>query len=63
MPKLDGLDLIYEIRQAYPDARIIAVSGVSRDDLARASDRGAVDTLFKPVKREELLDAVKRALG
>ncbi|MCK5652079.1 MAG: response regulator [Gemmatimonadetes bacterium] len=63
MPKLDGLELIYEIRQSYPDARIIAVSGVSRDDLKRALDLGAVETLFKPVKREELLDAVKRALG
>ncbi len=63
MPKLNGLDLIFEIRQSHPDARIIAVSGVSRDDLARAAERGAVETLFKPVTREELLGAVKRALG
>lgn len=63
MPKLDGLDLIYEIRQSDPDARIIAVSGVSRTDLERATERGAVETLFKPVTRDELLDAVKRALG
>ena len=63
MPKLGGLDLIYEIRESNPDARIIAVSGVSNEILDRASERGAVETLFKPVTREDLLDAVKRALG
>ena len=63
MPKLDGLDLIYEIRQSDPGARIIAISGVSSEGLDHASERGAVETLFKPVKREDLLDAVKRALG
>ncbi|MFG1691112.1 response regulator [Gemmatimonadota bacterium] len=63
MPHLNGLDLIFEIRQTDPDARIIAISGVSSDHLERAAERGAIETLFKPVSRDDLLDAVKRALG
>lgn len=63
MPKLGGLEFIYQIRQVNPDAKIIAVSGVSRESLEIATERGAVETIFKPVKRDELLDAVKRALG
>jgi CheY-like chemotaxis protein len=63
MPKLGGLDLIDEIRQTDPDARIIAVSGVSRESLDSASEHGAVETLFKPVQRDDLLEAVKRVLG
>ena len=63
MPRVSGLDLISEIRQTDPDARIIAVTGVSSEGLDRASEHGAIETLRKPVKPEELLDAVKRALG
>ena len=62
MPELNGLRLIQEIMELDPDARIIAVSGVSADQLDLAENMGAVYTLFKPVEHEELLAAVEQAL-
>jgi len=62
MPELNGLRLIQEIMEFDPDARIIAVSGVSADQLDLAESMGAVHTLFKPVEHGELLAAVERAL-
>ena len=42
MPELNGLRLIREIMEINPDARIIAVSGVSADQLDLAENMGAV---------------------
>ena len=63
MPELNGLRLIQEIMELDPDARIIAVSGVSADQLDLAENMGAVYTLFKPVEPGELLAAVEQALN
>ena len=63
MPELNGLRLIQEIMELDPDARIIAVSGVSADQLDLAENMGAVYTLFKPVEHGELLAAVEQALN
>ncbi len=62
MPELNGLRLIQEIMEFDPDARIIAVSGVSANQLDLAENMGAVYTLFKPVQHGELLAAVEKAL-
>ncbi len=62
MPEVNGLRLIQEIMEYDPDARIIAVSGASADQLHLAEDMGAVCTLFKPVDHGEFLAAVEQAL-
>lgn len=62
MPEINGLRLIRELREVDPDARIIAVTGVSPEQLDLAEDFGAVATFTKPVKREELLEAVEKGL-
>jgi len=62
MPNLNGLRLIRTLRDEDPDARIIAVSGVSPEQLPRAKDLGASRTLFKPLSREALLEAVEEVL-
>ena len=62
MPELNGLRLIQEIMEFDSDARIIAVSGASADQLDLAEDMGAICTLFKPVDYEEFLAAVTEAL-
>ena len=63
MPRLDGLQLIQEIRQADPSARIIAISGVRPDQLGLALEYGAVDALYKPVDPRKLLKAIEEALA
>ena len=62
MPKVNGLRLIKEMLKADPDAVIIAISGMSPEQLPRAEDYGAVGVLKKPLRRDPLLRAVSTAL-
>ena len=63
MPRLNGLRLIKEIIRQNPNAAIIAISGMSPEQLPRARDYGAVQTLAKPIDRDELLATIEEALG
>jgi two-component system, chemotaxis family, chemotaxis protein CheY len=67
MPEIDGLGVIQELRRFDPGARIVAVSGggakIRGDFLEIARILGAVDTLAKPFGREDLLEAVGKALA
>lgn len=62
MPELNGLRLIKALVELDHSAKIIAISGVSPEQLPRAQDLGAVFTLPKPMKRSQVLDVVERAL-
>ncbi len=66
MPEKEGLETITELRQDYPDVKVIAISGggrVSPDEyLHLAKSLGAHLTLTKPFEREELLEAVRDLL-
>ena len=55
MPKLNGLRLIQHIIEHDPRASIIAVSGVSPEQLDMAEQFGATRVMFKPLQPEELL--------
>jgi CheY-like chemotaxis protein len=67
MPEKEGLETIIELKREYPDLRIIAISGGSRDvdlDFLPVAQRlGAVKTLPKPIDRTDLLAAVGEVLG
>ena len=68
MPKKGGLELMREITSAYPDLPIIVISGGGPDatleNVTAVSDLyGAIRVLYKPFEDEELLGAVKEALG
>jgi len=67
MPGLDGHDVIEAIRVQHADVPIIAVSGgsaVPKDELLeKASALGAVEVIMKPFEFQQLVGAVKRALG
>jgi len=62
MPNLNGLLLIQKIREQDSDARIIAVTGVSPEQLERAKALGASVTMHKPYSPKALLDAVTELL-
>src|SRR4051794_37346149 len=50
LPGQDGFSLIQEMRQAFPDLPVIAISGVlQREVLESAKLVGAVDALSKPI--------------
>jgi DNA-binding NtrC family response regulator len=63
MPEKEGLETIQELRAKYPEVNIIAMSGggrISPDSyLPLAKGLGAVKTLQKPFRREEVIKAVQ----
>ena len=61
MPNKDGLEVIMELRQSFPNLKIIAMSGgtAKEDVLVTASSLGASYTLVKPFEAAELLHAVQ----
>ena len=76
MPDRDGVNVIKEIRNEFPDVKIIAISGGGKVDplqyqpesisttvyLAAAESAGADLTLSKPFNKEQLLTAIRQLL-
>jgi len=67
MPKKDGINTIWQLKQMRPDVKIIAISGGvpggPRSDLPLAKTYGAQRTLQKPFSRAELLSAMGELLS
>jgi DNA-binding NarL/FixJ family response regulator len=63
MPNMNGILLIEKILAEDSRARIIAISGVSSEQLERAKSLGASRTLQKPYEATELLEAVTEILS
>ena len=66
MPNVSGFDFLYDIRKipSYMDVPIIIVSGNSGQDFFReAKSSSAFDVLTKPVKKEQLIDTIEKALA
>jgi len=66
MPEKEGIETIIELRQDFPDVKIIAISGGGRtgtkDYLHMAQIFGVQRTFTKPVAREQLLDAIRELI-
>jgi DNA-binding NarL/FixJ family response regulator len=61
MPKLDGVDVIEEIRKRDSSARIIVLTTYETDtEILRAIKAGTKAYLLKDARREELLDFLRR---
>ncbi|VAX20965.1 hypothetical protein MNBD_NITROSPINAE04-1246 [hydrothermal vent metagenome] len=63
MPGKSGVEVIERIKRIRPDTKVIAISGgqaENKPDMLRmAKIMGASKTLYKPIVKEELLEAVK----
>ena len=60
MPGLNGVDAIYQIRAADPNARIIVLTTYDGDeDIYRGMRAGAKSYLLKDVRREELFQCIR----
>ncbi len=63
MPKINGIDVLTEIKAKYPKIKIIMVTGYrSVETAAEATRLGASGYIIKPFKSEEILEAVKKNL-
>lgn len=63
MPKMEGIETIQRLRQAKPDAKIIAMSAKGKLYLGAAQKLGADAALSKPFQPAELLAVVDRLLA
>jgi len=69
MPGKEGLELIREVKQDFPQIRIVAISGspslIGRPEmfLSVASSLGADRVFAKPLANAQLLEAVDELLG
>lgn len=63
MPEQEGIETIKLLRRAYPELKIIAMSGAFGGDfLTVASYMGAKETLQKPLRLDVVLETVARVL-
>ncbi len=62
MPEIDGIEVLKEIKELYPDTLVVIITGYATVETAVASMRfGAFDYVPKPFTPDELSMAVKRA--
>ena len=60
LPDRDGVDVIKELRKAYPQARFVVLTSAEGDmDMRRALEAGAQAYLIKGVVRKELRQVIK----
>jgi DNA-binding NarL/FixJ family response regulator len=62
LPGMNGTETVQEIREEFPDARIVMISTyVGDEEIYGALQAGAMAYLVKSVQREELTTAVRKA--
>lgn len=65
MPDKDGIETILELRDEFPDVKIIAISGggsIQFDQLPEAALLGAQRVFAKPLDLDRMLEAVRELL-
>ena len=69
MPEKDGIETILDLKEAYPDCKIIAYSGGgdagvgTRNTLESARDFGAERVFKKPISIDPFMEAVEELLA
>jgi len=63
MPKMNGLEVLSEIKKQRPDLKIIMITGYKAvETVAEAVKLGACGYIVKPFKSEEILKTVKKLI-
>lgn len=64
MPRMNGLDLLRNIRALSPDVPVLIITAFGEwTSYIEAMDCGCVDYLSKPVRRDDVLLAARKALA
>ena len=64
MPRMDGIEVLYEIRKLYPKIKVLFTSGFSERDLSRRFHEVSPDGFIpKPFRVELLIEKVKEILS
>ncbi len=57
MPGVSGIQLLFDIKQLYPDLMVVILTGYATPEMAtQATDLGVVDFISKPIEPANLLD-------
>ena len=62
MPEMTGVELVQRVRQMKPDQKVLYMSGYSAGVFSSGGAELEGELIQKPFDREELLDAIRRAL-
>lgn len=63
MPDLDGIELIERVHELSPQTSCIVISGYNKFEYAKeALQLGVIDYLNKPIKANELINALEKAM-
>mgnify|MGYP001559091717 FL=1 len=63
MPGMNGMELIHEVRKLSPDTKVVVITAHGEwNTYLEAMERGAFAYLNKPINKDELFYAVKKAL-
>ena len=63
MPGMSGMELIEEVRKLSPDTKVIILTAHGEwNTYLEAMEKGAFEYLNKPINKDDLFAAVKRAL-
>jgi len=64
MPEKDGLEVLREIRDKHPDARVVMLTALGQQSIVlEAIKAGARDFIVKPFEQELVLSALQKALA
>ncbi|HXF61976.1 MAG TPA: response regulator [Caldilineaceae bacterium] len=63
MPEMGGIELYHELRQRYPQARVLLITGYPLDEDNRLHQSGEVQWLLKPFTVEVLARRIAEALA
>jgi DNA-binding NtrC family response regulator len=64
MPGIDGLEVLKNVKQHYPDVQVVILTGHGSDkDREEAERLGAFDYLEKPVNIDTLVTSIRKALA
>jgi len=64
MPKMNGMDLLREVKALYPDLPVLMVTAYASDETTVESVKlGVFDYMDKPFKIDDLMSAIDRALS
>ena len=63
MPEMDGPRLCRELRETYPNLRVLFISGYNEAELTRRFGPESLDLLKKPFTSADLVKRVKQILG
>jgi two-component system NtrC family response regulator len=63
LPGMDGLEVLYKIKEFFPFIQVIFITAFGNIDLAvNTIKKGAFDFMTKPIKKEELLIRINKAV-